>query len=86
MPVTSHGEGQALLSADDPASIFTSLLINSPEESIPNTDVSSNRLPKVPWFKEQCKEAIKDLKKGTPTCFTESSAENVQNYKRVRAM
>ena len=36
---------EAVLSAEDPASIFTSLLINLAEKSIPKTYASSNRLP-----------------------------------------
>ena len=73
-----------MLSAEDPTSIFTSLLISSAEESIPKTYVSSNRLPKVPWFNEQCKQAIKDCKKAQRRVFfTEPSAKNVQNYKRL---
>ena len=48
--------GEAVLSAEDPTSIFTSLLIDSAEESKPKTYVSSNTPPpKVPWFNEQCK-------------------------------
>ena len=39
----------------------------------------------VPWFNEQCKQAIKDRKKTQRRVFKEPSTENVQNYKRLRA-
>ena len=75
-----------MLSAEDPASIFTSLFIKAAEESISKTYVFSNRLPKVPWFNEQCKQAIKNRKKTKRCVFTEESADNVQNYKRLSAI
>lgn len=61
---------EAVMSLEDPASQCTSLLI----KAISKTYVSSNRLPKVPWFNKQCKQAITDRNKAQRRVF---SADNV---------
>ena len=43
--------------ADDPMSLFTSILKDIAEETIPKTTAVSKRLNK-PWFSDICKDAI----------------------------
>ena len=47
---------------EDPAGQFTDLLIPTADNTIPKTRFSEE-LPKVPWFDENCKKAIKERKK-----------------------
>ena len=53
---------EAVMSAEDPASQFTDLLIQAADKAIPKTRFSK-KLPKVPWFNDSCKKAIKERKK-----------------------
>ena len=45
--------------ADDPMSLFTSILKNTAEETIPKTSAVPKRFNK-PWFSDMCKDAIKE--------------------------
>ena len=49
--------------SEDPAAQFTDTLIEIVNQTIPNSHVSESKLPKVPWFNDVCKEAIKERKK-----------------------
>ena len=52
------------MSAEDPAGQFTDLLIQAADKAFPKTHFSK-KLPKVPWFNDSCKKAIKEsLAKG----------------------
>ena len=53
---------EEVMSAEDPASQFTDLLIQAADKAIPKTHFSK-KLPKVPWFNDSCKKAIKERKK-----------------------
>ena len=50
------------MSAEDPTGQFTDLLIKAANKAIPKTRLSK-KLPKVPWFNDNCKTAIKERKK-----------------------
>ena len=52
---------EAVMSAEDPAGQFTDLLIQAADKAIPKTRFSK-KLPKVPWFNDSCKKAIKERK------------------------
>ena len=47
------------MSAEDPAGQFTHL--QAADKAIPKTRFSKKR-PKVPWFNDSCKKAIKERK------------------------
>ena len=49
------------MSAEDPASQFTDLLIQAAGKAITKTRFSK-KLPEVPWFNDSCKKAIKGRK------------------------
>ena len=53
---------EAVMSAEDPARQFTHLLIQAAGKAIPKTRFLK-KLPKVPWFNDSCKKAIKERKK-----------------------
>ena len=54
---------EAVMSAEDPAGQFTQAA-----EAISKTRFSK-KLPKVPWFSESCKKAIKERKKAQRKVF-----------------
>ena len=49
--------------SEDPVARFTDTLIEIANQTIPNSHISKNKLTKVPWFNDVCKEAIKERKK-----------------------
>ena len=54
---TSELTEEAVMSAKDPTSQFTDLLIKAANKAIPKT-CFSKKLLKVPWFNDSCKRAI----------------------------
>jgi hypothetical protein len=76
---------EAVMSAEDPTSEFTALLMETAAETIPKTLISSKTLPKVPWFDQNCKKAIKERKKAQRKVFSEPTSANIQNFKMLRA-
>ena len=81
---TSELTEEAVISAGDPAGQFTDLLIKAANKTIPKTHFSK-KLPKVPWFNDSCKRAIKDRKKAQRKFFSNPTLSNVQNFKLLRA-
>ena len=57
---------ETVMSAKDPGGQFTDLLIKA--AAIPKARFS-RRLPKVPWFSDSCKKAIKERKKAQQKFF-----------------
>ena len=55
---TSAITEEAVFSGEDPALQFTHLLTSTASKIIPKTQCKP-RLPKVPWFTDKCKLAIK---------------------------
>ena len=49
------------MSAEDPTGQFTDHFIQAAGKAIPKTRFSKKR-PKVPWFNDSCKKAIKERK------------------------
>ena len=64
---------------------FTYTLINTANQTIPKSHISENKLPKVPWFNNVCKQAIKERKKTQRKLFRNPSAENVLAFKQLKA-
>ena len=56
------------MSAEDPTGQFTDLLIKAANKAIPKR-CFSKKLPKVPWFNDNCKRAIKERKKAQRKFF-----------------
>ena len=56
---------------------FIDTLIEIADQTIPKSHISQNKLPKVSWFNDACKQAIKELKKAQWKLFRNPSAENV---------
>ena len=63
--------------SEDPMAQFTNTLTETANQSIPKSHISKNKLPKVPWFNDVCKQAIKERKKAQRKLFRNPSAENV---------
>ena len=70
---------EAVMSAEDPGSQFTDLLIQAANKAIRKTRFSK-KLPKVPWFNDSCKRAIKERKKAQRKDFSNPTLSNVQNF------
>ena len=68
-----------IMSAEDPTGQFTDLLIQAANKAIPKTRLSK-KLPKVPWFNDSCKRAIKERKKAQRKFFSNPTLSNVQNF------
>ena len=52
-------------------------LIETANQTIPKSRVSKNKLPKMPWFNDACKQAIRERKKAQRKPFHKATAENV---------
>ena len=76
---------EAVMSAEDPAGQFTDLLIQAADKTVLKTRFSK-KLPKVPWFNDSCKKAIKERKESsTKVFFSNPTLSNIQNFKLLRA-
>ena len=71
--------------SEDPVAKFTDILIEIAIQTIPKSHISKNKLPKVPWFNDVCKQAIKERKKAQRKLFRNPSAENVFAFKQLKA-
>ena len=56
--------------------LFTDTLIEIANQTIPKSHISKNKPPKVPWFNDVCKQAIKERKKAQRKLFQNPFAEN----------
>ena len=54
-------------------------------QTISKSHISKNILPKVPWFNDVCKRAIKERKKAQRKLFRNPSTENVLAFKQLKA-
>ena len=64
---------------------FTDLPIQAADKTIPKIHFSKKKLPKIPWFNDSCKKAIKERKKAQRKFFSNPTLSNVQNFKLLRA-
>ena len=80
----SRLSGELALSKD-PVARFTNTLIEIANETIPKSHISKNKLPKVPWFNDACKQAIKERKKALRKRFQNPTAENALAFKQLKA-
>ena len=76
---TSELTEEALMSAEVSTGQFTDLLIKATNKAISKTRFSK-KLPKVPWFNDNCKTAIKDRKKAQRKFFSNPTLSNVQMF------
>ena len=75
---------EAVFSREDPALQFTHLLTSTASKIIPKTQCKP-RLPKVPWFTDKCKLAIKERKKRNLLFFGNPHRKtflNTNNFER----
>ena len=49
--------------SEDPVAQFTDTLIETANQTIPKSHISKNKLLKVPWVNNVCKQAIEERKK-----------------------
>ena len=71
---------------EDPVAQFTDTLIEIANQTIiPKSHISKNKLPKIPWFNDVCKQAVKERKKAQRKLFWNPSAENILAFKQLKA-
>ena len=70
---------------EDPVAWFTDTLTEIANKIIPKSHISKNKLPKIPWFNDACKQAIKERKKAQRKPFPNPTAENVLAFKQLKA-
>ena len=75
---------KTLRRADDPIESFASILINTAEETVPKTAKKSKKAKK-PWFKEDCKTAIKQRKGAQRQFNNRPTHDNLNNNRIFRA-
>ena len=63
--------------SEDPVAQLTDTLSEIANQTIPKSHISKNILPKVPWFNDACKQAIKERKKAQRKLFRNPTAENI---------
>ena len=71
-----------LAPSEDPVTQFTDTLIEIANQTIPKSYISTNKLPKLPWFNDVCKQAIKEAQRKR---FRNTTAENVLAFKQLKA-
>ena len=69
---------------EDPVAQFTDTLIEIANQTIPKSHISKNKLPKIPWFNDVCKQAIKERKKAQQKLFRNPSAEKLLALKQPK--
>ena len=74
----------AITDADYPMSLFTSILKDIAEETIPKTSAVPKRFNK-PWFSEICKDAIKERNRALERFKREPTEGNLNAYRAARA-
>ena len=70
--------------SDHPMSLFTSILKNIAEETIPKISAVPKRLNK-PWFSDICKDAIKERNRAHERFKREPTEGNLNAYRIARA-
>ena len=70
--------------SEDPVAQFTDTLIEIANQIIPKSNISKNKLPKVPWLNDVYKQAIKERKKAQRKLFRNPTAENVLAFKQLK--
>ena len=74
----------AISDADDSMSLFTSILKDIAEETIPKTSAVPKRFNK-PWFSDICKDAIKERNRALERFKREPTEGNLNVYRIARA-
>ena len=74
----------AIADADDPISLFASILKDIAEETIPKTSAVPKRFNN-PWFSDICKDAIKERNRALETFKREPTEGNLNDYRVARA-
>ena len=69
----------------DPLTHFSNILISIADETIPKTSTAPFK-PHLPWNNQECKEAIKALKKAERTFDRQPTADNLRLVRSVRAI
>ena len=74
----------AIADVDDPMSLFTSILEDIAEETIPKTSAVPKRFNK-PWFSDICKNEIKESYRAIERFKREPTKSNLNSYRIARA-
>ena len=75
---------EAVQSVDDPASVFSDILISIAEETIPKI-TAIPKGPRNPWFNEECKAIHRERKRARRRAFRCPTQGNILAFKRLRA-
>ena len=73
-----------ILESDCPVELFTEKITAAAREAIPPHRGGKN-LPRVPWFNEECKQAILDRKRAQRKYFKHPALLNFINFKKAKA-
>ena len=73
-----------ILESDCPVELFTEKVTAAAREAIPHYRGGKN-LPRVPWFTEECKQAILDRKRAQKKYFKHPTLLNFFNFKKAEA-
>ena len=73
-----------ILESDCPVELFTEKITAAAREAIPPHRGGKN-LPRVPWFNEECKQAILDRKRAQRKYFKHPTLLNFINFKKAKA-
>ena len=80
----SRSIDQKILESDCPVELFTEKITAAAREAIPPYRGGKN-LPRVPWFNEECKQAILDRKRAQRKYFKHPTLLNFINFKKAKA-
>ena len=80
----SRSIDQKILESNCPVELFTEKITAAAREAIPPYRGGKN-LPRVPWFNEECKQAILDRKRAQRKFFKHPTLLNFINFKKAKA-
>ena len=69
---------------EDPAKLFTSLLIDAAKQSVPQTSTKPKKPPKS-WFTDECKQAINARKEALRRFNLRPTSDNLSQFRISRA-
>ena len=75
---------QNVFESDGPVELFTEKITEAAKEAIPPYRGWKN-LPRVPWFSEECKQAILDRKRAQRKYFRNPCQLNFISFKKAKA-
>ena len=81
--VSRLSDGLAL--SGDPVARFADTLIEIAGQTVPGSRASGGKLPRMAWFDDVCRQAVRERERARRGLFWNPSAESVHAFEQLRA-